>query len=343
MPRLWLAVALAVIATGIARGDDDAAPGNGVVGVQEKAACSYDPAKLTTQCDQKCRCARESCYCEALFSEFEHGLLTAESLEVAVNLSCSSVLRQHPMRNSVFHVKIRSEDLVIDLLSPEDHSAFTKHAAGCMGENAPPLHSTARPPASQNSSALCKPYVVLLPAQKHALSSTLSSRLSVSVGPGAPHCKEQAAGPDGNLAACNGVCQDLMYYIDANVRIKIMHATGDDSLMRLLLGITFSIVWTVIVSVPLAIWLRRRRAHANQTVLTLDSVAVGCERIGHAGRQRGGARGHGIRTKPRRFKALKVSDWEAERGASRRRHGWVVANDQAVREGRALNAHPDRH
>ena len=42
---------------------------------------------------------------------------------------------------------------------------------------------------------------------------------------------------------------------------------------------------------------------------------------GERGDPRLATRVHGLHTKPRRFKALKVSDWEAERGVTRRRHG----------------------
>lgn len=125
----------------------------------------------------------------------------------------------------------------------------------------------------------------------------------------------------------------IAHYIDAQVRVSVKHASSDGSLMRLFLGIIFALVWTLIMSVPLILWLRRRRARADETRAAQMVVRSGPA----GGATRRGARGqHGLRTKPRRFKALKITDWEAERGVSRRRHGWVVADAQVVREAVAI-------
>jgi hypothetical protein len=54
-----------------------------------------------------------------------------------------------------------------------------------------------------------------------------------------------------------------MFWIDADVRVWVHYKTLDDSLTRLLLGIIFAIVWVLIMSVPLILWLRRRRAQVH--------------------------------------------------------------------------------
>ena len=153
-------------------------------------------------------------------------------------------------------------------------------------------------------------------------------------------------------------------YVDAQVTVRVAAAAAqDDSLIRLFLGIIFAVVWTLIMSVPLILWLRRRRARAGmrktphrtekllpktdllcpKTDLITTAPARACAgeiraaqiMVGRGapatvGAARRGARGHGVRTKPRRFKALKVSDWVADRGISRRRHGWVLADAQVT-------------
>jgi len=122
-------------------------------------------------------------------------------------------------------------------------------------------------------------------------------------------------------------CQNKKYYLNARVKMsrEFELSESDDSTTRLLLGIVFAIVWTVIMVVPVILWLRRRRAQGPE-------IAAQNQRLIRQATTRRNAREHGVRTRPRRFKVLKKSDWETEHGDHRRRHGWVMADEAIVRE-----------
>ena len=89
-------------------------------------------------------------------------------------------------------------------------------------------------------------------------------------------------------------------------------------------------VWTLIMIVPIVMWIRRRRAHG-----TADPRAFRLPVLRGA-HNRGGARDSGIRAKPRRFKVLAKSDWEGEPGAHRRTLGWLLADEEICQQALAI-------
>jgi len=146
-------------------------------------------------------------------------------------------------------------------------------------------------------------------------------------------------------STCENVCPtrdkaSAAYLLDTSVRISLRYAPRDDSesLTRLLLGVAFGVVWTLVIAAPIILWIRRRQARTRARHLVtlelagLDNTYEG----GGRGNSRHAALVHGIHAKSRRFKALKVSDWETVRGVTRRRHGWRVADAAVTREGMAI-------
>jgi len=114
-------------------------------------------------------------------------------------------------------------------------------------------------------------------------------------------------------------------FMHAYVRVAHVTVQEEDLATRLLLGIVFALVWTVIMVVPIVMWIRRRRAYSSA-----DPRAFGAPTArGHA---RNGARDHGIRAKPRRFKVVVKTDWDGDPGVQRRNIGWILADEEIVKQ-----------
>lgn len=92
-------------------------------------------------------------------------------------------------------------------------------------------------------------------------------------------------------------CQNTEHFLRARVTLsrEFEPVASADSTIRLLLGIVFAIVWTIIMTVPVILWLRRRRAQAPE-------IAAQQRRLIRQATTRHTVRQHGVRTRPRRFK-----------------------------------------
>ena len=221
--------------------------------------------------------------------------MEVHDVEVQVNASCASVRREGCHALTSVRITINSKGGA--------SAAATELLDGTeilVGEGAP--RECFAPHVSEEV-ALCAVRAPLvtrrtvpnLDQQLKRFNNKLAS-LEVNVGPGSD-CA--------NAAECRSCDIDsAIFWVDADVRVWVHYTTVDDSLMRLLLGIVFAVVWVFIMSVPLVLWLRRRRAQARER---MEAQLVALPRSTN-GTSRRGARHLGVRTKPRRFKALKVTD-----------------------------------
>ena len=345
-------------------------------GVSDASTISCNPDDLMCEYSGRCRCAEPGCHCRVKWENLPYGRLDTAAVEVAVNVSCASLRRPGAFLNSVrIGANGAGADRPIELVTYDTLVEMSRDVPQCYeaGEH-PPIELQANDgkpvtvhwewdatAAAANDSVACARRIRLVPARTvDELAGVKLTSFSIEVGPGAPHCLEREAaeshaerGAAHTLSACHRLCERtrggghggdgaVRMYVDAAVRVRVWHASPSDaSVTRVLIGVVFAVVWTVLMVVPLIVWMRRRRARAQRqlaadthaAVLTAaDGVAEGSRRPA----SRRGARGHGLRTKPRRFKALKVTDWVAERGLLRRRHGWVLADADVVREGMAI-------
>eukprot|EP00802_Teleaulax_amphioxeia_P006958 Tamp_06964.p1 GENE.Tamp_06964~~Tamp_06964.p1 ORF type:complete len:845 (-),score=150.88 Tamp_06964:64-2436(-) len=289
-----------------------------------------------------------TCQVEWGSTELKYSHMDVEAVEVEVNVSCASVRRAgvHTLESVRVTMNGFSRDAV-EMLDPPvvlrecfspDELLASGDGAQQSPERLPELRAHNRSSAgSEEADELrerCAVRAQLLrrrtvpTAHIHAHALKHYNKLisfEVDVGPGSPCTSSD------QCEACD--IKSAMFWIDADVRVWVHYKTLDDSLTRLLLGIIFAIVWVLIMSVPLILWLRRRRAQARER---MAAQLVTMTRTPAVGTLRRGARTLGVRTKPRRFKALKVSDWAAERGISRRRHGWVLASPQVAQDAEGI-------
>jgi hypothetical protein len=293
---------------------------SGGAGMRRSAApvCGLADGSMLCVYEGKCACSTPGCFCSIEWNALLYDHMEADFVEVGVNVSCASIRRSdatyevHEIR-LFSNMQSSASELRHAVVDPR--RCFTPgEAAGISDDYGEPVRGTA---TSTVDAGLCRESVELLPSKlvKELKNGKVTS-LEVQVGPGAP-CR-------GNAGSCDrGGCEqddnaENNYFLETDVRVTVRYLTMDDSLTRLFLGIVFAIVWTLIMSVPLILWLRRRRARGSEN-LTLPRIAVesGGGHGGARGATRNGARVHGLHTKPRRFKALKVTDWVAERGIAR--------------------------
>eukprot|EP00960_Hanusia_phi_P040129 754266-Hanusia_phi.AAC.2 len=126
-------------------------------------------------------------------------------------------------------------------------------------------------------------------------------------------------------------CGSTTSYLSVRVYAEFSYvAASNGSATRLLLGIVFAIVWTIIMVVPVIVWLRRRRANGMEDQGGFQQLHVIMPTSRRSARRRA------IRTRPRRFKAMKEGEWEGERGENRRRHGWVLSSAEVTEQSREI-------
>ena len=287
--------------------------------------CSKSPRGLSCEQARECQCSMPKCVCAVEWGsqDLQYSHMDVQEVEVQVNASCASVRREGCRALTSVRITINGK-----FGAPAAATELVDGTEILVGAGAP------RECFSQHAGeevALCAVRAPLVPRrtvpnldqQLKPFNNKLMS-LEVNVGPGSD-CA--------NAAECQSCDIDsAIFWVDADVRVWVHYTTVDDSLMRLLLGIVFAVVWVFVMSVPLILWLRRRRAQARER---MEAHLVALPRSTN-GTSRRGARHLGVRTKPRRFKALKVTDWVAERGISRRRHGWVLATAQVARDAEAI-------
>jgi hypothetical protein len=287
--------------------------------------CSSSPRGLSCEHARVCQCSMPNCVCAIQWGspDLQYSHKDVQEVEVQVNASCASVRREGSRALTSVRITINSKggasDTPTELLNATEILVGARAPRECFAPHA----SEEVAQCAVRAPLVPRRTVPNLAEQLKRLNNKLVS-LEVTVGPGSD-CR--------NAAECQSCDIDsAVFWVDADVRVWVHYTTVNDSLTRLLLGVVFAVVWVFIMSVPLVLWLRRRRAQARER---MDALLVALPRSAR-GTSRRGARHLGVRTKPRRFKALKVTDWVAERGISRRQHGWVLATAQVARDAEAI-------